>query len=49
MPKEIIEKFQKEYGKKKGKSIFYATANKEGRDPETFRKGKGKQAILKGK
>lgn len=40
MPKEIISKFQKKYGKKKGKSVYYATANKEGRDPETFKKKK---------
>lgn len=38
MPKNIIRKFQKRYGKKRGKSIYYATANKQGRDPETFRK-----------
>ncbi len=45
MPKEIIRKFEKEYGKKHGKEVFYATANKEGRDPETFRKGrKGRKA-----
>ncbi len=38
MPKEIISKFQKQYGKKKGKQIYYATANKQGRNPETFKK-----------
>jgi len=38
MPKDIIRKFQKKYGKKRGKSIYYATANKQGRNPETFRK-----------
>lgn len=37
MPKEIIEKFQKKYGEKKGKEIYYATANKENRNPETFK------------
>ncbi len=37
MPKAIIRKFEKQYGKKRGKEVFYATANKEGRDPETFR------------
>jgi hypothetical protein len=40
MPKSIIRKFQKEYGKQHGKEVYYATANKEGRDPETFHKGK---------
>lgn len=48
MPQAIIREFQKQYGKKKGKSIFYATANKQGRSPETFEK-KGKRTILKGK
>lgn len=38
MPKEIIQKFQKQYGKKRGKEVYYATANKEGRNPETFKK-----------
>jgi len=38
MPKEIIKKFQKRYGKKRGKQIYYATAEKQGRDPETFHK-----------
>lgn len=38
MPKRIIKKFQKKYGTKKGKQIYYATANKQGRNPETFRK-----------
>jgi hypothetical protein len=38
MPTAIIGKFQKEYGKKRGKEVFYATAKKEGRDPESFRK-----------
>ena len=35
--KDIIKNFQKQYGKKKGKNIYYATANKQGRDPETFK------------
>jgi hypothetical protein len=38
MPEQIIKKFEKNNGKKKGKSIFYATANKENRNPETFKK-----------
>jgi hypothetical protein len=46
MPKEIIKKFEKQYGKKKGKGIFYATANKEGRNPETFEKKNEDISIL---
>lgn len=38
MPEHIIKKFQKQYGKKKGKQIFYATAAKQKRNPETFKK-----------
>lgn len=38
MPKRIVAKFQKEYGAKKGRSVFYATANKQRRNPETFKK-----------
>ena len=38
MPQEIISKFQKKYGKKRGKSIFYATAHAQKRNPETFKK-----------
>lgn len=40
MPQAIINQFEKQYPGR-GKSVFYATANKEGRDPETFKlKGK---------
>lgn len=38
MPGKIIKKFQDEYGAMQGKNIYYATANKQGRDPETFEK-----------
>jgi hypothetical protein len=38
MPKKIIKKFQDQYGKKKGKQIFHATAKAQGRDPHTFEK-----------
>lgn len=38
MPKKIISKFQKEYGSKKGKSVYYATAHAQHRNPETFKK-----------
>ena len=34
---EIINKFEKEYGED-GESAYYATANKQGRNPETFEK-----------
>lgn len=40
MPDKIIRRFQKEYGAKKGRAVFYGTANAQGRDPETFKKGK---------
>lgn len=35
---EIIKKFQDQYGAEKGKKVYYATANAQGRDPETFKK-----------
>ena len=38
MPEKIIRKFQREYGSANGKAIYYATANAQGRDPETFKK-----------
>lgn len=38
MPKDIIKKFQDQYGKEAGKKVYYATANKQDRDPETFEK-----------
>ena len=34
-------KFQSQYGKKRGKQIYYATANKQDRSPETFEKNEG--------
>ena len=37
MPKTIIDEFEKQYGKG-GKKVYYATANKQNRDPETFKK-----------
>jgi len=37
MPEEIINRFKDQYGKD-GEGIYYATANKQGRDPETFKK-----------
>jgi len=35
--KEVLNKFIKQYGKEKGKQIYYATANKQDRNPETFK------------
>jgi len=43
MPKKIIKKFQKQYGKERGESIFYATANAQNRDMETFKKKRSKK------
>lgn len=31
--KEVMSNMQKQYGEKKGKSVFYATANKKGQKP----------------
>lgn len=30
---EVLAKMLKEYGKKKGKAVFYATANAQGQNP----------------
>jgi len=30
---EVMQNMQSEYGAKKGKSVFYATANKRGQNP----------------
>lgn len=35
--KPAMDSFKKQYGKKKGKSVYYATANKQKRNPETFK------------
>ena len=36
--KEILNDFQDQYGEEKGKRIYYATAKKQNRDPDTFEK-----------
>jgi hypothetical protein len=36
--KPAMASFKKQYGDEEGKSIYYATANKQDRDPETFEK-----------
>jgi superfamily I DNA and RNA helicase len=33
---EVMQKFIDQYGEEKGKQIYYATANKQDRDPDTF-------------
>jgi hypothetical protein len=38
MNRSVLKKFEKEYGVKRGKQVMYATASKQGRNPETFRK-----------
>lgn len=35
---EVMQQMIKQYGEKKGKEVYYATANKEGRNPEDFKK-----------
>jgi hypothetical protein len=35
---EILDTFKDQYGDKKGEKVYYATANKQDRDPETFEK-----------
>jgi hypothetical protein len=39
--KPAMRSFKKQYGDEEGKSIYYATANKQDRDPETFEKNEG--------
>jgi hypothetical protein len=39
--KEVMGRFHDQYGKKRGKQIYYATANKQDRSPETFEKKEG--------
>lgn len=36
--KEVMANMEKKYGKEKAKAVYYATANKYGYDPETFKK-----------
>lgn len=43
MPEKIKKEFEKQYGKEQGERIFYATAAKQNRDPETFEKKDGKK------
>lgn len=38
---EVLGKFKDQYGKKQGEKIYYATANKQGRNPETFHMKEG--------
>lgn len=34
---EVLDKFTDQYGKENGKQVYYATANKQDRNPETFK------------
>lgn len=38
---KAMQNFIDQYGEEKGKQIYYATANKEDRNPETFKKNEG--------
>jgi hypothetical protein len=38
---KAMQNFIDQYGEEKGKQVYYATANKQGRDPETFEKTEG--------
>ena len=38
---KAMQNFIDQYGEERGKQIYYATANKEDRDPETFEKNEG--------
>ena len=40
---EVMAAMTKEYGAKKGKEVFYATANKKGMKPKSEAKGKKKK------
>ena len=39
--KSAMKNFTDQYGKEKGKSVYYATANAQDRNPETFEKNEG--------
>ena len=39
--KPAMDSFKDQYGDKKGVGVYYATANKQDRDPETFEKNEG--------
>ncbi len=36
--KKVLKSMKDQYGDKKGEQMFYATANKQGRTPETWEK-----------
>jgi len=36
--KEVLQKMKDKYGEEEGERIYYATANKQGRDEKTFEK-----------
>jgi hypothetical protein len=41
---EVLNKFKDQYGKEKGEKVYYATANKQERDPETFEKNEEEES-----
>jgi len=44
MPKALIDQFEKEYPGR-GKQVFYATMNKQGRNPETGKKLRRRKTV----
>ena len=42
---EVMSKMKKKYGEKKGKEVFYATANKRGMDTGPSHKTKKKHGV----
>lgn len=42
---KAMQNFIDQYGEEKGKQVYYATANKEDRDPETFKKNEGMTSL----
>ena len=46
---KAMDGFKDQYGAEDGESIYYATANKQGRNPETFEKNEGMMDELSGK
>ena len=36
--KKILQRMKDKYGSEQGERVFYATANKQGRDPDTYKK-----------
>lgn len=45
--KKVMKSMKDQYGKEKGEEVFYATANKEGRKPENWKKAAAKDLLHK--